>query len=302
MTTWGYVYLAIVSIVMIYLIYRYADLSMRVRRQRRRYDLLLRGRGELNIEELLKAHSHDIELAVRKLKSMEDSNALLEQKMEENRAYLDSKIGEFNDSTNSDLSSKINNQFENLDGKIVGNFEKTNSDLSRLNYELSNMVKELDSKMTNNINSVDDKHSKRSNNLDAKFTNEVEKINSDISNNFKKLSEKHEIDFSDLSKLINDKNDTILDYVNKKDKSLDENISLAIQQVSLHKYNAFNNQSGDLSFTLVLLDRMYNGVMLTSINARDASYTYTKEIKNGKCAVNISPDEEEALNILVKKN
>lgn len=302
METWGYVYLAVVTIVMVFLAYRYADLSLRVRRQRKRYDLLLRGRGELNIEELLRAHSHDIELAVRKIKLLEDGQSKLDSDLNENKSFLDKKFTELNNSTNTTLISKLDGQSKDLGSKISTNFTKSNDDITKLNNDISNRIKNLDADLNNKIKNLDEKYNKRSNNIDAKFTNEVEKINKSIESNVKKLNEKHDFDYNELKKLGIEKHDSLLDYVNKKDKSLDENISFAIQQVSLHKYNAFKNQSGDLSFTMVLLDRMYNGVMLTSINARDASYTYTKEVKNGKCDVDISPEEEKALNILVKKN
>lgn len=313
MSWWAYLYLAIVTLVMIYLIYRYIDLSIKVKRQKKRYDFLLRGRGELNIEDLLKAHSHDIDLSIKKLKALEASYAKVDVDIQENREYLNTKMMELNSNTNTDLIDKSDKQYQSLDKKLEGinsiinkkidsKTNQLNADINRLTLEQNDKVDKLDKNLAAKMKSLDDKYSLRVNDIDAKFSNEIDKINADRSANYKKIEERHEFDISNLKKLDEENYNKLVDFINKQDKSLDENLSLAIQKVSLYKYNALQNQTGDLSFTMVLLDRINNGVMITSINGRDASYTYSKEIVDGKCLVDLSPEEEKALNMALKNN
>ncbi|MDO5026764.1 MAG: DUF4446 family protein [Tissierellia bacterium] len=305
--------MAIVTLVMIYLIYRYIDLSIKVKRQKKRYDFLLRGRGELNIEDLLKAHSHDIDLSIKKLKALEASYAKVDVDIQENREYLNTKMMELNSNTNTDLIDKSDKQYQSLDKKLEGinsiinkkidsKTNQLNADINRLTLEQNDKVDKLDKNLAAKMKSLDDKYSLRVNDIDAKFSNEIDKINADRSANYKKIEERHEFDISNLKKLDEENYNKLVDFINKQDKSLDENLSLAIQKVSLYKYNALQNQTGDLSFTMVLLDRINNGVMITSINGRDASYTYSKEIVDGKCLVDLSPEEEKALNMALKNN
>ncbi len=323
MKWWGYLYLGIVTIVMIYLSYRYMDLTLRVRRLKRRYDLLLRGRGDFNLEELLKAHSHDIDLSIRKLKMLESSYASMDMKVAENKEELDAKILELNSNTNTRLDSRLDEKFEFLDKKIgdksqsldkliSDNYNKHSSDILLKNKELKATIEKLEKDLSIRVNNIDDKYNKevvkldnkyedKIAKLDSKFLDEVDSINKDRALTYKKINEKHEFDVSDLRKNSQDNYEKLIKYINDQDKKIDDNLGFAIQQVSLYKYNAFQNQTGDLSFTMVLLDRMNNGLMITSINARDASYTYSKEIVDGKCLVEISPEEEKALDKLVKR-
>ncbi len=54
-----------------------------------------------------------------------------------------------------------------------------------------------------------------------------------------------------------------------------------IQKIGFIRYNPFGNTGGDQSFCLCLLDQQDNGILLTSLHARDQTRIYTKEIKNG---------------------
>ena len=272
---------------MILLILKVSDLIVKIKRLRKRYDLLLRGRGELKLEELLRAHSHDIELSVRKLKAMEANVANLTQNVNEGRDSLDNKVTSLHDNTNKDFNTRLDAEVNEL-----------NTKLSKLNTDLSNHIKNVENSMSNKVSSLDKKYNKKSIDLDTKYTNEVNKINDDRKVVYKKIDERHEYDLNSIKNLIQDNYDKIMESTSKDDKAINDNLGFAIQHVALHKYNALQNQSGDLSFTLVLLDRMKNGILMTSINGRDASYTYSKEVKNGKCVSEASPEEKEALKMI----
>lgn len=83
---------------------------------------------------------------------------------------------------------------------------------------------------------------------------------------------------------------------NKKDiRNLYKRMESAYQKMGLVKYDAFNQMGGQLSFSLALLDENNNGFILNSVHSTDGCYSYTKEIKNGTCAISLGTEEAEAL-------
>lgn len=78
-------------------------------------------------------------------------------------------------------------------------------------------------------------------------------------------------------------------------KEIKDNLKITYQKTGLVKYDAFREMSGALSYSLALLDKENNGVLITSMYSREGCYTYAKEIANGECKLNLSEEEEEAL-------
>lgn len=68
------------------------------------------------------------------------------------------------------------------------------------------------------------------------------------------------------------------------------------QKIGINKYDAFQEMGGNLSFALALLDENDNGFIINSVHNIQSSYCYAKEVKNGTCSINLSEDEEIALN------
>lgn len=68
-----------------------------------------------------------------------------------------------------------------------------------------------------------------------------------------------------------------------------------IAGVSLIRFNAFQETGSDLSFSLALLDRQQNGVIVTSIFGREESRCYGKPVKNGVSPYSLSAEEIKAL-------
>lgn len=58
---------------------------------------------------------------------------------------------------------------------------------------------------------------------------------------------------------------------------------------------------GKLSFSLALLDENNNGFILNSVHSTEGCYTYTKEIKNGECAISLGEEEQQALDMAIGK-
>lgn len=87
---------------------------------------------------------------------------------------------------------------------------------------------------------------------------------------------------------------------NKKDiHTLYKNMEHAFQKIGLIKYDAFQQMGGKLSFSLALLDENNNGFILNSVHSTEGCYTYTKEIKNGECAISLGEEEQQALDMAI---
>ena len=83
---------------------------------------------------------------------------------------------------------------------------------------------------------------------------------------------------------------------NKKDiRTLYKKLESAYQKMGLVKYDAFSQMGGQLSFSLALLDENNDGFILNSVHSTEGCYSYTKEIKNGECAIDLGAEEAEAL-------
>lgn len=67
------------------------------------------------------------------------------------------------------------------------------------------------------------------------------------------------------------------------------------QKMGLVKYDAFQQMGGQLSFSLALLDENNTGFIINSVHSTEGCYSYTKEIRNGGSAIDLSEEEAEAL-------
>lgn len=85
---------------------------------------------------------------------------------------------------------------------------------------------------------------------------------------------------------------------NKKDiRILYKNMESTFQKIGIVKYDAFRQMGGNLSFCLALLDENNNGFIMNSVHSTDGCYTYTKEIINGECEIDLGTEEKKALGI-----
>ncbi len=76
---------------------------------------------------------------------------------------------------------------------------------------------------------------------------------------------------------------------------------LAYPKINLVRFNPFEELGGDQSFILVLLDSHLDGVIVTSLHAKDTTRVYAKPIRNGQADnVTLSKEEKVALAKAVK--
>lgn len=89
--------------------------------------------------------------------------------------------------------------------------------------------------------------------------------------------------------------------INHDIKEIKNNLKSTYQKIGLVKYNAFREMSGALSYSLALLDQENNGILISSMYSREGCYTYAKDVIDGKCELNLSEEEEEALKQAIAK-
>lgn len=249
-------------------IYRLNDISEKYKRQSKRYNNLLRGRGELNLEELLISLSYDVDSVLDKVDDIESKSNYFQ--------------------------NKINNYTENLS-------EEFNNNIENINRDLLDKVDIVKKDLINNVENINQKYDNKIDTLNSQFTSNLSSYKEKMNKDFNDLSAKQEQYFDNLSKFNQDFKNKFEENSEKKLNTINDQLAFAVQRVSLYKYDAFEHQTGKLSFTLVLLDRFNNGVMITSINGRDSSYTYSKNIVNSKSELELSKEEKEALDMALKK-
>ena len=69
----------------------------------------------------------------------------------------------------------------------------------------------------------------------------------------------------------------------------------ALRDVAIVRYDALQEMSGQLSFSLALLNALGDGVVLSSINGRAETRTYAKPVRAGKGVQELSPEEAHAV-------
>ncbi|HEX4940963.1 MAG TPA: DUF4446 family protein [Actinomycetota bacterium] len=79
------------------------------------------------------------------------------------------------------------------------------------------------------------------------------------------------------------------------DKKQQTELEGSVRNVALLRYDAFEDVGGRLSFSCALLDDHGDGVVLTSINGRQETRVYAKQVAQGTSSHNLSLEEEEAI-------
>jgi len=82
---------------------------------------------------------------------------------------------------------------------------------------------------------------------------------------------------------------------------IDINLLNCIQKVGVLRYNAFENMGSDLSFSIALLDKNDDGVVVSGIYSRDSSSTYAKPIVKGKSKYSLSSEEIQSIDLAKKE-
>ena len=69
----------------------------------------------------------------------------------------------------------------------------------------------------------------------------------------------------------------------------------SMRHVAVVRYDAFTDTGGQLSWSMALLDDSGSGVVLTSIQGRNDSRSYAKNVAAWSSETQLSPEEEDAI-------
>jgi hypothetical protein len=79
------------------------------------------------------------------------------------------------------------------------------------------------------------------------------------------------------------------------EKKLGELAEGAVRHVGIVRFDAFEDMGGRLSFAAAFLDGHGDGVIVTSINGRQETRCYAKQVRNGTSAHHLSDEERQAI-------
>jgi hypothetical protein len=97
----------------------------------------------------------------------------------------------------------------------------------------------------------------------------------------------------------------ILDLIQKLEKNFQQinqdlenfkkEMRFSIQKVGIVRFNPFKEVGGNQSFSIALLDREKNGLVITSLYSREGNRVYAKPIEKGNSRYQLSREEKEAI-------
>ncbi|WP_003544187.1 DUF4446 family protein [Desulfotomaculum nigrificans] len=79
-------------------------------------------------------------------------------------------------------------------------------------------------------------------------------------------------------------------------------VAESINNIGLVRFNAFENMGSDLSFSLSLLDRKGDGVVLTGLYGRDETRIYAKPVRKGTSDYSLTEEEQQAIKKTMEAN
>ena len=81
---------------------------------------------------------------------------------------------------------------------------------------------------------------------------------------------------------------------------LERRVDSTVSRLAVVRYDAYENTGGHQSASVALLDASRSGVVLTAIQGRDYARIYIKELDDGRAAVSLSPEEQDAVERAMK--
>lgn len=331
MPWYSYLLIGILIVLNVYCIYEATSANKKLRRLRRRYDYLLRGRGELNMEELLVQHGEDIDKAAETLREIEG----MTRRHEESLKKLEGDYSSVISSLSQTLEESINARIDRVERGLA---EDMGARESRIRSEVKDNARSVDERLKDSEAKLDEKMAGFQRETESRFeeaarqigeqrealSQKNEAIRAEMYKRFeeaqqyldsekKNLADRTEAVRADAVKRIEESRQELDARLAEADQSMEaaksemkdrmdreirimsEHLSLAVQRWALCKYNAFDDLAGEQSYSLALLDETGNGLVLTSIYGRNGSSTFAKEIRGGQPVHPLSPEEEKAL-------
>jgi hypothetical protein len=76
---------------------------------------------------------------------------------------------------------------------------------------------------------------------------------------------------------------------------VDRRVDGSVTNISIVRYDAYEDTGGHQSSSLAVLDSARTGVVVTAIQGRDYARIYMKELDRGRASIALSPEEAEAV-------
>jgi hypothetical protein len=81
---------------------------------------------------------------------------------------------------------------------------------------------------------------------------------------------------------------------------LERRLDSTVSRLAVVRYDAYEQTGGHQSASVALLDASRTGVVLSAIQGRDYARIYIKELDDGRAAVSLSPEEQQAVDRAMK--
>ena len=81
---------------------------------------------------------------------------------------------------------------------------------------------------------------------------------------------------------------------------LERRVDTTVSRLAVVRYDAYEKSGGHQSASVAFLDASRSGVVLSAIQGRDYARIYVKELDDGRAAVSLSPEEQEAVERAMK--
>jgi hypothetical protein len=81
---------------------------------------------------------------------------------------------------------------------------------------------------------------------------------------------------------------------------LQRHVDSTVSRLAVVRYDAYENTGGHQSASVALLDASRSGVVLSAIQGRDYARIYVKELDEGRAAISLSPEEQDAVERAMK--
>ena len=93
-----------------------------------------------------------------------------------------------------------------------------------------------------------------------------------------------------------------MDALSRGVADLERDARGSVQRVGLVRYNPFQDTGGDQSFSLALLDKRGDGVIISSLHGRTSTRLYAKPVQAGSSPLSLSDEEMQALKQATEPN
>jgi hypothetical protein len=92
-----------------------------------------------------------------------------------------------------------------------------------------------------------------------------------------------------------------VEAVDQLARRLEKAAYFSLQHLGVVRYNPFHDTGGDQSFAIALVDGHGNGVVLSSLHARDVTRVYAKPLQKWESTYSLTDEEKKAIALAYQK-